>query len=382
MRKGIFVAGFITLSHGILKFWGMNHDFSMLLEFLLQGWAPWIFIACLKYMPTADEPKWLQADKALIFWIRLALSTCFIGHGAYAAGFPYQPINFVNMIAFSFPISFEAAQPIVTFIGWMDIVLGITIFIRPLERATLYHMAVWGFITACARVTAYVIVPMEMDAFNFWFYETTVRLIHGALPLFLLFLFKYVQHPDPYPMRQEVKEWFQHSRWSAIGAISGTCLLFSYMPLHPDFDQATGVQQQRIEAEVHPIPEKVDPALFKKSSSGKWYCDHLFQTEGFPIRFQFKAREDQFDDVLEKLSVTFLSNQQIIQALRQAIILNYRDPKNNASIRDYDEQRILNFVTKTVMTYKKDGTLSARVYAPWLDSRTFEVPLTPPNISE
>lgn len=379
MRAILFVAGLITVAHAVLEFWGMNHEHPMLFEYILQAWVPWLFLGYLKYMPDKESPAWEVPDNSLLFQTRLALCFCFLGHGCYAAGYPYQPQGFVDMLSFTFPVSYETAAFSVTFIGWMDIILAVTIFIRPLQKITLYHMAIWGLVTAGARVMAHSIAPLNIEALNPWLFETTVRFAHGLLPLFMYWLFRDVIKNENYSIVREVQGWHRRSKHAIYPTAVACVFLLTYMPLHPDFKNDTDPQARVTVREDRPVPEKIDPSLFKKAPSGKWYSDYTFQTESFPIRLEFKASDEELEPTLRKLAEVFESKDLLLSTLQQEILLNFRDAQINPVQQDFDDARILNFVPQAVMTFHPEGSLVARVHAPWLTEKTFDVWLVAPS---
>jgi hypothetical protein len=111
--------------------------------------------------------------------LRIALALVFLTHGAEA--FLHHP-RFVDLIINSasnllgWRIEEAAAKTILSWIGVMDMTLAIAVVIRPF-RTLLWWMAVWGLITALARLTA-----------NGWgaYPELLLRTTHFVVPFVLL----------------------------------------------------------------------------------------------------------------------------------------------------------------------------------------------------
>ena len=112
-----------------------------------------------------------------------ATSMTFAFHG-YKATELYGP--FVDFLLLSKPFGItiapnqEAAEAVLFVIGWIDILLAISIVMLRWQGIALY-MAAWGFLTAYSRITS-----GGLDAWP----ELLIRAANAGVPLTLFFLFR------------------------------------------------------------------------------------------------------------------------------------------------------------------------------------------------
>ena len=94
----------------------------------------------------------INSDKSLYLatWIlRIGVFGIFLGHGSYAIQVHPSWIHFLEFIGFSK----EFAIKIMPFIGYLDILVAISILIKPL-RIILIWAVFWTFLTALIRPIA------------------------------------------------------------------------------------------------------------------------------------------------------------------------------------------------------------------------------------
>ena len=381
----IVVAGIFTLLHILLKYLGHNQELPILPEYILQGFCPWIFLSLLKYMPAKKDELWKYPSDLVIIWCKFTISMCFIGHGLYAAGWPYQPASFVRMLSHTFLIDYKAAAMLVTCVGIIDIALGITVFIKPLEKISLGHMAFWGFVTAGARVMCYVIVPMKGSNINPWLFETSVRTMHGALPLVLLLIILRVkQEPQPIDW-----DWLKKRLWQMRLPAFVCMIIFivlytfqnsSNLEIEQKRQLTLEQNKQKLRSAHKPqgrsknLPADPQATEFSQSASGEWFSDELFANEFFPVRLLLDASSpEQLEMALKGIKPFYHNRKFILERLRQEVLNSYRNPQKNRQVREFPDEQILGFIKKTIFTMDGGENLTVRIYAPWLREKSFSL---------
>lgn len=398
-QRGLIAgAGIFTMMHMLLVFLGHNREFNMIPEYLLQGLTPWIFLALLKYMPENKEDYWKDTSPTFNLFLRIAVAACFLGHGLYASGIPYQPATFNRMLSKALSIDFETAAILVKGIGIIDIVLAILVFIKPLEKVTLGHMAFWGLVTAGSRVVCYVIIPWKLSNINPWLLETTVRIPHGALPLAMLMLLQVRQSEGEsslWPNLQQVL----HGKRKLIGSCcAGLLALIVFQQVLAnkyDFKAAYALDKQQIQSKSIAVgagdefPHQAEDAhrkhshtntidetaslelnreLFHSNAKGELYSDEIFANKSFPVRLQFDVNSDPANDFqpeLDSLQPFYKSRKRILSTIRAEIIASYQEQ----SKKNLEEQAVFKFVKKVLIIKDDDKMIQAKISAPWLEDK-------------
>ncbi|MFN3404866.1 MAG: hypothetical protein ACK40G_12275 [Cytophagaceae bacterium] len=126
----------------------------------------------------------LSEDK-LNFLIKFSIAFTFAGHGLYAMGVHRVPANFVDMTINILHLSEQHARLFLYYIGIADIIISITIFIPSLTKVSLMYCIIWGLITAWARIFGNMNYDLFWYCLNQSWFETSYRLVHGLLPLYL-----------------------------------------------------------------------------------------------------------------------------------------------------------------------------------------------------
>ena len=379
--RSIQAAGFITMLHMVLQYIGHNHEFPMLPEYLLQASAPWLFLAFLPCMPDAQSKDWQSPSPETYFWAKVAVSMCFIGHGLYALGIPYQPASFVRLMTSCTFFSFETSSSIIEIVGLFDIALGIAVFIRPLEKITLGHMAFWGFITASARVISFVIVPGSLKNLNPWFFETTVRLIHGGAPLFLMILLQSDIIKKESPCYPKFKRWLVDWHFIPVVLILFLLSLAEISTHHsftdtPDLELAEKLKEKKTKrysysSRIHNL-NHVHLSDFKKSSSGYLYSDEMFYIEDIPTRLKLDLPPDQ-DVSLQNLNGFLENRRSIINSLKAQILIQFNHFYKSFNEQNLSQENILNFTEKIILTHDNAETLNAKIHVPWLNEKVINL---------
>lgn len=354
-QKRVFHAlAYFTTLHIFLKYLALDHELPIVLEYVLQGFSPLIFLAFLnKSSPTEDQGKF-NLSQYKVSATRVLISACFIGHGLYAAGWPYQSVKFVRMLSGTFFIDFEIAAAIVQGIGIIDIMLGIIIFIKAFEQVSLIHMAFWGFVTAGSRIVSQVIVPWEWSHWHLWSLETSVRLIHGVLPLFL-FLYLRSQQEEQKETRSFIP-CIKQSFKVLPSFIAKTAILLLTFSLGVKVFYSPQVKEPLVEY----IEQESDNGQFQKCASGKYYCDEILSEEDFQVRLKLNTEES-----LRPVYIKFLkdSKEEVMTQLKRKILLDFRD--SPFADQPFEDQKILGFAKNIQVIYGDFGQVDFHAEVPW-----------------
>ena len=124
-------------------------------------------------------------EERLILLGKVAVAVTFAAHGLYAIGAYPVPGNFVDMTMTILGIGEPDARGFLRVVGLLDLVLAVGIFLPWVDRPWLAYAAVWGLVTALARVS-YGWLLVGPDAGHQYACQTVWRLGHGLLPLWLL----------------------------------------------------------------------------------------------------------------------------------------------------------------------------------------------------
>jgi len=118
--------------------------------------------------------------------LQIAIAATFMVHG-FKAIVGYGP--FVDLILLSDAVPFLAgmsqagAERILWVIGWLDVILAVSMLGLRWRSIALY-MAFWGFVTAASRMLA-----LGLEAWP----ESLIRAANGGAPLALCFLFQHLK---------------------------------------------------------------------------------------------------------------------------------------------------------------------------------------------
>ena len=124
----------------------------------------------------------LQYSKMLL-WVRLLVAFTFAGHGLYALGVYPLPGHFVDMTITILGVSETTAANFLFVIGVLDLLAAVGVFVPRLARISFLYAALWGTLTALARVVAGFYPDFWQDSLHQNLYQTVYRLPHGILPL-------------------------------------------------------------------------------------------------------------------------------------------------------------------------------------------------------
>ena len=149
------------------------------IEYTIQILLPLIFIYSIQRKIALSK---------LVLVLKLSIALTFSAHGLYAIGFYPQPGLFVDMIIKIFHVSEASAKIFLKIAGILDFIVSITIFIPRLSRYSLIYAAIWGGLTALARIWANFYWSFPLESLHQHLYETLYRLPHMLIPLAALFI--------------------------------------------------------------------------------------------------------------------------------------------------------------------------------------------------
>ncbi len=123
-----------------------------------------------------------------IYILKILVALTFFSHGLYAFGFYPLPGKFVDMTIQIIKCNEEQAIFLLYIAGILDFLVAILIFIPFTAKPVLLYAAIWGIITAFARVFANFNVEFIFSSLHQFGYQTIYRLPHGIFPLLLYFI--------------------------------------------------------------------------------------------------------------------------------------------------------------------------------------------------
>lgn len=115
-----------------------------------------------------------STDKKAEWVLRIGIAGAFIGHGIFALGVKTAWFKYFTAVG----ISESLAQTLMPLIGTLDVAVGLSVLVFPLQWVLLWA-ATWGFITALIR-------PIGGDPI----WDFVERSANWAAPLALFFLRK------------------------------------------------------------------------------------------------------------------------------------------------------------------------------------------------
>jgi len=133
----------------------------------------------------------------LIPWLKVAIALTFIGHGSYAIGIMPVPGHFIDMLISIFSIEEEVAMKILFVAGILDFAAAAAIFFPYIRLYALWYMAIWGFMTALARIGAHVEIDHIFVSLHRWAFEFLVRAPHFMIPLSLILWYRQKDNNEP-----------------------------------------------------------------------------------------------------------------------------------------------------------------------------------------
>lgn len=124
----------------------------------------------------------------LILFAKVAVAFTFIGHGLYAVSYYPQPGPYADMVINIFHFDETHVKSMLVVLGYLDFIFSILIFIPLFSSFALLYCAIWGLLTALARVAAGFDNNFALASLNQYAFETVYRLSHFMIPLWVFYL--------------------------------------------------------------------------------------------------------------------------------------------------------------------------------------------------
>lgn len=157
----------------------LRNHYNLLMEYFIQALSMLILVFAVTKL----------VNRATIILItKIAIALTFIGHGLYALNLYPIPSNFMFMTTQLTIDNEVSVSRFLILMGILDLIVAILLFLpnKRLQQIALLYCIAWGFATATARIACYFSPDTVLFSLNRWLPETTYRLLHGGLPLFLL----------------------------------------------------------------------------------------------------------------------------------------------------------------------------------------------------
>lgn len=151
-----------------------------LFEYSLQAGTPLILWS---YVRNGWRASWLR-------WVSVLIALTFICHGWYALGFYFpRPAHFTEMTMAILSISQDYAEWFLILAGVMDVIASVGLFMsnKRVQLAAIWYCAIWGFLTALARIWAHFDLGWWEEVLWQWGPEFLYRMPHFLIPLALLY---------------------------------------------------------------------------------------------------------------------------------------------------------------------------------------------------
>ncbi len=127
----------------------------------------------------------LISKKRFILLLKILVALTFVGHAFFALGVNKIPGGFLTMTTNSLGLTEEASRQFLFVIGILDIIFALGIFVPVFSRIAYVYLIVWGIVTACARLYAFIGVESIEIILLERLPNVLYRLPHGLIPLFL-----------------------------------------------------------------------------------------------------------------------------------------------------------------------------------------------------
>lgn len=165
-------AGLLTL-HALLDTKDHFYHAAQLFEHSIQVATPILLWLAVRFP---------GRELALLRCVRVVVALTFTAHGLYAIGFYPVPGHFVDMTILILSCSEGVARSFLFFVGWLDLLVAIGVFIPRVARIAFGWAAVWGLATALARTVVGLDVDFFAASLHGNLYQTVYRLPHSLLP--------------------------------------------------------------------------------------------------------------------------------------------------------------------------------------------------------
>jgi hypothetical protein len=181
-KRILCLASFSLFLLALLYYKDRFYALGQLFEYSIQIAAPLILV----YVINGG-----QNSKNFRFLLKGIIAVTFICHGLYACSFYPLPGIWVqwclDILFFQTDVS---ATQFLLLMGMLDFFAALALFFKFSFKVALWYCIVWGTITALIRVIGNFYINVPLESLHQWAYEMFYRLVHGGIPLLLLWCSK------------------------------------------------------------------------------------------------------------------------------------------------------------------------------------------------
>ncbi|MDC0230970.1 hypothetical protein OAK19_03305 [Aureispira] len=178
----IYIASFSLFLLALLYFKERFYALGQLFEYSIQITAPLILIYVI------NERK---NNKYFRLVLKGLIAVTFICHGIYACGFYPTPGIWIQWcLDILFISSDDTAKHFLFVMGILDFLAAFGLFFKFSFRIAVWYCILWGTLTAAIRLISNFYLNIPLESLHQWAYEMFYRLVHGGIPLLLLWCSK------------------------------------------------------------------------------------------------------------------------------------------------------------------------------------------------
>lgn len=122
-----------------------------------------------------------------LFFVKILCAFTFICHGLYAMNYYTTPVDFISMTMNGFSMEENTAKTFLYYIGVVDIVASILIFLPKIDKIALIYMIIWGFLTSFARFYGHLYEGLFLSTLIQSWFHVVYRFSHFLLPIVCFF---------------------------------------------------------------------------------------------------------------------------------------------------------------------------------------------------
>ena len=104
----------------------------------------------------------------------------------------------------TFGISESLAHHLIFLAGVLDTFLALALFFKKLDFLTLWYAAIWGIVTAFARLTTGFYIDFPWESLHQVWFTVSYRLAHGLLPFAIIIYFN-IQKESLFQNRKKIE---------------------------------------------------------------------------------------------------------------------------------------------------------------------------------
>ena len=163
----------LLAGHALLETKDHFYHYAQLFEHAIQVGTPLLLAFWV----------WSGRPVHLLLAVRTLVALTFAAHGLYAIGFYDVPAHFVDMTIRILGVPEATARQFLWWVGALDLVVAVAVFLPRVARFAFAYAAVWGFLTALARIVYGWDTLAMGESLHGHLYQTILRLPHAGVPL-------------------------------------------------------------------------------------------------------------------------------------------------------------------------------------------------------